>query len=87
MTFQFAHKNYTTSPTSFQAQEYTSPAMLESDEGKMLVPFPTLIYPSCLQIHQFVKNLHLLLPKGLKPPADVCVEMPLESPWEGAGRT
>lgn len=35
MTFQFAHKNYTTSPKSFQAQEYTFSPVLESDESKM----------------------------------------------------
>lgn len=35
MTFQFTHKNYTTSPKSFQAQEHAFLTVLES-EGKPL---------------------------------------------------
>lgn len=35
MTFQFTHKNYTTSPKSFQAQERTFLSVLES-EGRTL---------------------------------------------------
>lgn len=53
MTFQFTHKNYTTSPKSFQAQEHAFFPVLES-EGKTL--FSVLTYHRHHQIQWFVKN-------------------------------
>lgn len=72
MTFQFTHKNYTTSPKSFQAWEHALLPVSES-EGKTLF------------LHRFItaaaesSDLLGILPflqKGPEPPADTGTGMP-----------
>lgn len=86
MTFQFAHKNYTTSPKSFQAQEYTFSPVLESDESKMLVLF-FHINLSQLSSNPPICQAYSYFSQKASRHLQTCVEMPPGSLWEGAGRT
>lgn len=72
MTFQFTHKNYTTSPKSFQAREHALLPVSESEgETLFLHKFITAATDSCdlLRILPFLQ-------KGLEPPADTSAGTP-----------
>lgn len=65
MTFQFTHKNYITSPKTFQAREHALLPVPESEDKTLFLhKFITVATESC--------DLLTILPflqKGLEPPA------------------